>query len=69
MWRAPGGVVGTVGTFLAERDVNIADMSLGRDRRGGTAIATLIIDEALTHSDLEDLKAHERMRWVRQVVF
>lgn len=63
------GVIGQVGTLLAERGINIADMSLGRDRRGGTAIATLVLDEAVSEQDLDAIGHLPSMQWVRQVTF
>ena len=63
------GVIGQVGTLLAERGINIADMSLGRDRRGGTAIAALMLDEAVSEHDLDAIEHLPSMQWVRQVTF
>ncbi len=61
------GVVGQVGTLLAERGVNIADMSLGRDRDGGTAIVALVLDEPVNATDLAAIAALPNMRWARLV--
>ena len=41
------GVVGKIGTLLGEHEVNIARMSLGRDRVGGQALAIMEIDTPL----------------------
>ncbi len=63
------GVIGRVGTLLAAGGINIADMSLGRDRRGGMAIAALVLDEAVSGQDLEAIAHLPSMQWVRQVTF
>ncbi|NKB90167.1 MAG: phosphoglycerate dehydrogenase [Acidobacteria bacterium] len=61
------GVIGRVGTLLAERGVNIADMSLGRNSSGGDAIAALVLDHALEAADLDAVSSLPNMHWVRQV--
>jgi D-3-phosphoglycerate dehydrogenase len=65
--RDAPGVIGRVGTLLAERDINIADMSLGRDRSGGTAVGALTLDQALSTAALEALGQLPDMRWARLV--
>ena len=40
------GVVGWIGSLLAEEELNIADMALGRDNRGGQAIMVISLDFA-----------------------
>ncbi len=40
------GIVGGVGTVLAKNGVNIANMSLGRNEEGGTALMVLNLDSA-----------------------
>ncbi|MCX7886302.1 MAG: ACT domain-containing protein, partial [Verrucomicrobiae bacterium] len=40
------GVVGWIGTVMGKHGVNIANMSLGRDREGGTALTVLNLDSA-----------------------
>jgi D-3-phosphoglycerate dehydrogenase len=40
------GIVGSVGRVLAENQVNIANMSLGRNERGGQALMVLNLDSA-----------------------
>ena len=39
------GMIGLVGTVLAEADVNIADMAVGRSPDGGTALMVLATDQ------------------------
>jgi D-3-phosphoglycerate dehydrogenase len=40
------GIVGSVGRVLGENGVNIANMSLGRNERGGQALMVLNLDSA-----------------------
>jgi D-3-phosphoglycerate dehydrogenase len=59
------GMIGVIGNILAQRDVNISYMSLGRDRSGGTAIALLNLDEPVPRAIVEDLEAQPGIRWAR----
>ena len=38
------GMVGSLGTLLGEHGLNIANLSLGRDERGGTALTIFNLD-------------------------
>jgi D-3-phosphoglycerate dehydrogenase / 2-oxoglutarate reductase len=51
------GVVGAVGTTLADAKINIAGMELGRDRPGGSALSIFEVDEPVPAEVLEKLKA------------
>ncbi|MCP8615288.1 phosphoglycerate dehydrogenase [Salirhabdus salicampi] len=46
------GAIGRVGTLLAQYDVNIATMQVGRSNIGGDAIMMLSVDKAVDHSHL-----------------
>jgi D-3-phosphoglycerate dehydrogenase len=46
------GAIGRVATKLADKDINIATMQVGRDHVGGTAIMMLTIDNEVTAEDL-----------------
>ena len=50
------GIVGQIGTFLGSNGVNIAGMTLGRDRPGGQAKTLLKIDSHLSEPLLEEIK-------------
>ena len=63
------GVVGQLGTFLAKRGINIADMSLGRDEPRGTAIIVLAMDQLLDSEGLQDLLALSDIHWARVISF
>ncbi len=49
------GVVGRVGTFLGDEGVNIAGLALGGD--GKEAVSFVHVDKALSHGQLEALRA------------
>lgn len=53
------GAIGRVGTLLAQNDVNIATMQVGRQEIGGKAIMMLTIDRPLTDDELEQVRAME----------
>ena len=53
------GMIGRVGTLLAENDINIATMQVGRETIGGKAIMTLTIDRPLTEEELELVRSVE----------
>ena len=53
------GVVGHVGKTLGEHEVNIASMSLSRNKIGGRALSVLNLDSAPSDALLTDLEAHE----------
>jgi L-serine deaminase len=50
------GVVGTVGTLLGERGINIAGIELGRERVGGMAISLIHVDEPVPGEVLDALR-------------
>ena len=57
------GVIGTIGTFLGQHNVNISRMQLSRERPGGQAISVIGIDSPVSPSLLQDLRllpAHRR---------
>ncbi|HXC51192.1 MAG TPA: phosphoglycerate dehydrogenase [Candidatus Limnocylindrales bacterium] len=51
------GVVGRLGTFLAEHNVNIAGLSLGRSGPGGEAVAFYHVDSPLNAGQLDKLRS------------
>ncbi len=51
------GTIGRVGTFLGDRNVNIANMVVGRSRETGQpAMMGIDIDQPLTEADIEGLR-------------
>ncbi len=61
------GVIGRIGTILGEQGVNIANFALGRERAGPhrreavKALAVVQVDEPVSESVLEALKAIEAL--------
>ncbi|SDK22637.1 phosphoglycerate dehydrogenase [Sediminibacillus albus] len=50
------GAIGRVGSLLAQQDINIATMQVGRSNAGGDAIMMLTIDKHLEENGLNELK-------------
>ncbi len=50
------GIVGQIGTFLGNNGINIAGMTLGRDKPGGQAKTLLKIDSAVSDAILSEIK-------------
>ncbi|MBX3176620.1 MAG: phosphoglycerate dehydrogenase [Candidatus Hydrogenedentes bacterium] len=50
-------VIGRVCLTLGENGINIANLSLGREARGGRALTVLNVDEAVTEAVLESVRA------------
>jgi D-3-phosphoglycerate dehydrogenase len=50
------GVIGTVGTLLGQKGINIASMELGREKPGGMAISLFHVDDAVPKETLEALR-------------
>ncbi len=63
------GVVGWIGTLLAEEELNIADMALGRDIRGGQAIMVISLDSPASDAVLNRIAEAPQFLWVRQAKF
>lgn len=61
------GMVGLLGTLLGERQVNIAAMTLGRDKWGGEAIAILNLDSPVPADVLDAIRAKDGIAWARSV--
>lgn len=53
------GAIGKVGSLLAERDINIATMQVGRSNIGGDAIMLLTVDKALEQEDINSIQHAE----------
>lgn len=51
------GVVGWIGTIMGKHQINIAGMSLARDKQGGIALEVLNLDSAPTPAVLEEIRA------------
>ena len=51
------GAIGRVGTLLAENDVNIGTMQVGRAETGGEAIMMLVVDKPLENHVVEEVQS------------
>lgn len=61
------GVIGKIGTLLGEAGVNISRFYLGRQEKGGEAMAVIEIDSPLEDKVSDDLRKIEPVIAVRQV--
>lgn len=61
------GVIGRVGTLMAEHNVNIASWHTGRSERGGQTLTVLTLDQALPESLMQSLLALDFIRHAHQV--
>jgi D-3-phosphoglycerate dehydrogenase len=50
------GVIGRIGMLLGHNGVNIAGMQLGRQQRGGRAVAVVNVDDAIPGPVLEEIR-------------
>ena len=61
------GMIGGLGTLLGEAGINIAQLSLGRDRTGGRALAILNLDSPIDPALLERIRNLRGILWAEQV--
>ncbi|WP_342468661.1 phosphoglycerate dehydrogenase [Ureibacillus sp. FSL K6-3587] len=61
------GAIGRVATKLAEKDINIATMQVGRERVGGSAVMILAIDNEVTSEDLAYVATLENIDEVKAI--
>ncbi|MEM1059013.1 MAG: phosphoglycerate dehydrogenase [Verrucomicrobiota bacterium] len=61
------GIVGWLGTFLGERQINIAGMTLARSEPGSRALSVLNLDTCPDASVLEELRQHDKIHCVKVV--
>ncbi len=59
------GIIGLVGTTMGRNGINIAYMSVGRDRSGGQAIAILNLDSEVPEPVLDEIRRSPGITWVR----
>jgi D-3-phosphoglycerate dehydrogenase len=63
------GLIGSVGTLLGERGINIAAMTFGRKSAGGDAITVLNLDGAVDEATLRAVQAAPHVRQAQVVTF
>ena len=61
------GVIGRVGTLMADNDVNIASWHTGRAEPGGHTLTVLNFDDALPDALMETLRRQDFIRHVHQL--
>ena len=62
-------IIGRVATLIGEVGINIADMTLGRDERGGRAATVLNLDEPVSDETLEKIRQVPHVNQARLVQF
>ncbi len=63
------GLIGGIGTILADADINIADFRLGRKSGGGQAVALIAIDGMLSDEVYQKVKALPQVRLAKSLSF
>ncbi len=61
------GIVGHLGSILAKHEINIANMSLHRDREGGHALTVLCLDSVPEKTVLEEIRGDADISSIRIV--
>jgi D-3-phosphoglycerate dehydrogenase len=61
------GVIGRVGTLMATNGINIASWQTGRSQPGGNTLTVLTLDQPMSDSVLEDLRAQDFVRHAHQI--
>jgi D-3-phosphoglycerate dehydrogenase len=61
------GRLAAVTSKIAELEINIADMALGRDKGQGTAMCALHLDDTLSDEGLEAVRLIEGFHWARVI--
>ena len=63
------GIIGALGNTMGAHGVNIANFTLGRNARGGEAIAILYVDDPVPEPILEDLRRTGLFQQVKALAF
>lgn len=58
------GIVGAVGTIFGKHKINIAQMAVGRETKGGEAIGVLNLDQTPSQAALDEVRAHPAIKSV-----
>ena len=61
------GMIGRIGTFLGDHGINIGQLYLSRNRKGGLALSIYQLDHELDGDTLKLLTAVEHIRSVKQI--
>lgn len=65
-WDKPG-VIGNLGTILGRHNINIAEMTFGREKPGGKAISVLNVDSPVSDEILDKIRKTENILAVKIV--
>ncbi len=61
------GLIGNLGTLLAANKINIATVTFGRDKQGGTAISVFNVDSAVSSEVLDKIRKLENVLTVKVI--
>ncbi|GGJ03292.1 D-3-phosphoglycerate dehydrogenase [Alicyclobacillus cellulosilyticus] len=61
------GMIGKIGTWLGNADINIAGMQVGRKETGGEAVMLLSVDRKVPEDVLAQIRQMEGIRFVRAI--
>lgn len=61
------GIIGNLGSLLGKHDINIAGMTFGRDKPGGTAISVLNVDSPVSAELVEQIRKVENIHYVKAI--
>ena len=61
------GIVGAVGTILAEAKINIAGITFGREKQGGLAVSIVNVDSEVPTQAIETLKKVKDILFVKLI--
>jgi D-3-phosphoglycerate dehydrogenase len=56
------GIIGVVGTIFGAHKINIAQMAVGRETKGGEAIGVLNVDQAPSQAALDEVRSHAAIK-------
>lgn len=62
------GIIGKVGTLMAQRNINIAAWRTGRAEKGGQTLTVVTIDQPLPEAVLTEFRKQEYVRHATQIV-
>ena len=52
------GIMGAVGTALGDANINISDMTLGRQEKGGEAVTVFNVDGEVPEAVMKKIHSH-----------
>ncbi len=61
------GVIGNIGTALADNKINIARMQFGREKRGGRAISVVSVDTNVSKQVLSKIRKLPNVLSINQI--